>query len=349
MARAVTIDDIVREAKVGKGTVDRVLHNRGYVSEKTRKKVLKCIEELGYKPNTVARMLANKRTYRIAICHHEADTEQEFWDQLRNGIVQAQEEFGPMGIEVVEFILDLFSGDDQANAVRRIVEEGVDGLAIAAASAAPVTQVLNEAVAKGMPVVTFNTRIEQVNVPFVGIDGLASGRTAARLVDFVSKPGSHYFVFSPYKGKAKIINERKEGFFENIRILRPDMVCDGTFDDADDRALLEAEARRVALAFDSAYGGGTLHVTNETVWCVAKIVDELQLAHKINIVGYDLTSSVRNYIEKGVIDATIVQNPMKQAYSSIAMICRKLLVGEDMADDYLNIDIIVKENCRFEI
>ena len=40
----VTINDVARVAGVSKGTVDRVLHNRGEVSAKSKDKVLKVIE-----------------------------------------------------------------------------------------------------------------------------------------------------------------------------------------------------------------------------------------------------------------------------------------------------------------
>ena len=48
MDKTVTLEDVARAAGVGKGTVDRVLHNRGRVAEKTRERVLACIEELKY-------------------------------------------------------------------------------------------------------------------------------------------------------------------------------------------------------------------------------------------------------------------------------------------------------------
>ena len=38
MDKVVTINDIAKAAGVGKGTVDRVLHNRGRVSEETKKR-----------------------------------------------------------------------------------------------------------------------------------------------------------------------------------------------------------------------------------------------------------------------------------------------------------------------
>ena len=45
----VTINDVAKAAGVSKGTVDRVLHNRGEVSRKSKEKVLKVIEELGFR------------------------------------------------------------------------------------------------------------------------------------------------------------------------------------------------------------------------------------------------------------------------------------------------------------
>ena len=44
------------------GTVDRVLHKRGEVSESTKKRILKIISELDYKPNIFASNLASKKS-----------------------------------------------------------------------------------------------------------------------------------------------------------------------------------------------------------------------------------------------------------------------------------------------
>ena len=62
----VTINDVAKAAGVSKGTVDRVLHNRGEVSKKSKEKVLRVIEELGYKPNLYASMLASQKKHTIS-------------------------------------------------------------------------------------------------------------------------------------------------------------------------------------------------------------------------------------------------------------------------------------------
>ena len=61
-----TMEDVARLSGVSKGTVDRVLHDRGDVSEKTKQKVLKAIKEVGYKPNIFASILSMKKKYRIS-------------------------------------------------------------------------------------------------------------------------------------------------------------------------------------------------------------------------------------------------------------------------------------------
>lgn len=60
--RKITIKDIAKLAKVSIATVSRVINNSPYVDEKTRKKVLKLIEEYKYIPNLAAKALPSKST-----------------------------------------------------------------------------------------------------------------------------------------------------------------------------------------------------------------------------------------------------------------------------------------------
>lgn len=61
------IYDVATYAKVSVATVSRVINNSGNVSDKTRKKVEKAIEDLNYFPNDVARALASNKTNYIGI------------------------------------------------------------------------------------------------------------------------------------------------------------------------------------------------------------------------------------------------------------------------------------------
>lgn len=62
-----TISDVARRARVTTATVSNVITQRVPVSEKTRARVLEAIEELGYRPNLVARGLSQGKTKTLAL------------------------------------------------------------------------------------------------------------------------------------------------------------------------------------------------------------------------------------------------------------------------------------------
>ena len=62
-----TIVDVANIAGVTPTTVSRVINNRGYISEKTKKKVFEAMKELNYQPNEIARSLTKKKTNTIGI------------------------------------------------------------------------------------------------------------------------------------------------------------------------------------------------------------------------------------------------------------------------------------------
>ena len=57
-----TVFDVARLAGVSRGTVDRVLHSRGRVSQETVKKVQDAVEQLRFSPNPNAASLGSKRS-----------------------------------------------------------------------------------------------------------------------------------------------------------------------------------------------------------------------------------------------------------------------------------------------
>ncbi|MEJ2554836.1 MAG: LacI family DNA-binding transcriptional regulator [Anaerolineae bacterium] len=62
-----TIRDVAQRARVGVGTVSRVLNDNPSVSDATRQKVLSAIEDLDYMPNPIARRLSLGKTLTIAV------------------------------------------------------------------------------------------------------------------------------------------------------------------------------------------------------------------------------------------------------------------------------------------
>lgn len=65
---AVTLRDVAEKANVSPSTVSRILNKKDSaipISEETRQKVLKAVQEVGYKPNIAARRLAQRQSFAL--------------------------------------------------------------------------------------------------------------------------------------------------------------------------------------------------------------------------------------------------------------------------------------------
>ena len=63
----VTLQDVATLAGVSIKTVSRVVNHQGEITEATRQRVQAAIDELGYRPNVLARSLVNRRTDTLAV------------------------------------------------------------------------------------------------------------------------------------------------------------------------------------------------------------------------------------------------------------------------------------------
>ena len=61
------IKDVAKEAGVSVTTVSRVMNDRGYISEKTRKKVYDAMEKIGYHPNEFSKNFFRQKTNIIGL------------------------------------------------------------------------------------------------------------------------------------------------------------------------------------------------------------------------------------------------------------------------------------------
>jgi LacI family transcriptional regulator, kdg operon repressor len=66
--KRITISDVAQHAEVSKSTVSQYLNKRyDYMAPRTKERISKAIEELGYQPNIVARSLKQKSTSTIGV------------------------------------------------------------------------------------------------------------------------------------------------------------------------------------------------------------------------------------------------------------------------------------------
>ena len=95
-----TITERAKKAGVSIGTVDRVLHNRGKVSEKTRLAVEAVIEKYGYTPNPLARTLKKNKPFVIGVLMPPPGTGSGYWQMIFKGMKEAESELSAFGIKL---------------------------------------------------------------------------------------------------------------------------------------------------------------------------------------------------------------------------------------------------------
>lgn len=344
MDKVVTIEDVAKKAGVGRGTVDRVIHNRGRISAETRKKVLRCIEELDYKPNKAARMLAKKGNYRVAVTFH--NEEKEFWDQIKSGIERAAEEYKVLGVTVDYYILPKIDIDKQLEIINHVIESKYDGLAIVPYDSEKISDALNLAIDKGIEVVTFNNKDKRIHCCYVGHDGVQSGRTAGKMMSLIAKHHCKYAIISAHSKMMNQIDERCEGFQEVVKQKRGDMQFKGVFSFSEDCKEVYTRIREILEKMSDEIDA--IYVTTAIAGVVAKAINDSKLGKKIIFIGHDLTDSNLHYMREGIIDIIIGQEPERQGYSAVKKICEKLLTDEQIGqDEYTKISIVVTENIDF--
>ena len=100
----IRIIDIAEMAGVSVGTVDRVIHNRGRVSEENEKKVKAILEKANYQPNLMARSLASKKQYHF-IAITPSFEPGEYWEAISEGIDKAASETELYNINVTKLLI----------------------------------------------------------------------------------------------------------------------------------------------------------------------------------------------------------------------------------------------------
>lgn len=165
-----TIKDVAERAGVSVTTVSRVLNNRGYISEATRKKVYKAMEELDYQPNEVARSLFRKRSNIIGLI--VPTVAHPFFAEL-TAYVETYAYSRGYKVLVCNSQLDASKEQEYISMLRR---NQVDGIIMASH-----TLEVEEYKKLSLPVVTFDRFISN-RIPYVTSDNYQGGKLAVELL-----------------------------------------------------------------------------------------------------------------------------------------------------------------------
>ncbi|MEM9128366.1 MAG: LacI family DNA-binding transcriptional regulator [Pseudomonadota bacterium] len=219
MAEKVTSLDVARRAGVSQSAVSRVFTPGASASDATREKVMRAAEELGYRPNTLARAMITGKSRVIGVV--VAYLENQFYPMALEYLDRALKERG-------YHILLFMAKNDEG--VVQIVEEllsyQVEG--IITASVAMSSDIVKQCSDANIPVVMFNRGQETGGVAQVTSDNLQGGRTVAH---FLAASGHQKIAhISGWQGSSTGL-DRMRGFSDGLQEhgLKPFAIEDGKY------------------------------------------------------------------------------------------------------------------------
>lgn len=282
-----------------------------------------------------------KKPLRIAVLGLESSP---FWIPVKAGAHRAGQELASRGV-TVDWIVpgELHTAEVFGRAIDAAVAKQYDAIATIAGDAG-VAAYIDRAVQAGIPVATYNSETNTRNdrLFFVGADSYAQGQTAGALMcKLVGPTGKVGIITGFFAVEAHQL--RVKGFEDALHKGCPQAVIVGRVENQDKAEIAYQEAKDFMTAHADLAG---LIAIAGSPFGAARAVDEAGKAGKVHVVTFDAVDETMDYVEKGVIDATIGQDPDAQGHDPAIRLYNYLVAGQvpPYGRLYTRSDVITKAN-----
>ncbi|MFZ1814353.1 MAG: LacI family DNA-binding transcriptional regulator [Rhizobiaceae bacterium] len=268
-----TSEDVARLANVSQSAVSRTFTPGASVSAKTRDKVMKAAEELGYRPNALARAVISGKSRLIALLVAYLDN--QFYPIVIEKLSRVLQDNG------YQMLLMMTETGNQDRLVQRILQYQVEGIVMASASLS--SDLARECAQTGIPVVMLNRYVATSPASSVTSDNIEGGRLIA---DFLVRGGHGRIAYIAGAEDASTNRDREAGFYRGLaehgQAVHDREVGGYTFEGA-------AQAARILLS--ARQRPDAIFVANDhmafSVMDVARREFGLSIPGDISIAGYD--------------------------------------------------------------
>lgn len=343
----IRIVDIAEMAGVSVGTVDRVIHDRGRVSEENRKKVKAILEKVNYHPNMMARSLASKKQYHfVAII--PSYNEGEYWEAISEGIDKAASEMENYNVNVTKLYFDQYDNRTFDSVLATLREQSLDGILVATLFTDSVIRLSRDLDIKDIPYIYMDSNIQGQNqLAYFGTESYDAGVIAAKLLMDKIQAGSDILIARIVHAGKNDSNQgtnRKKGFCQYLQ----DSQFSGKLhevelkiNDPDYNFMKLDETFKMNSAIEGAV------IFNSTCFILGHYLKAREMKN-IKLVGYDLIEKNTTLLSEGIITSLIAQRPEQQGYNGIKSLCYHLIFKQSPEKiNLMPIDILIKENLKY--
>lgn len=201
----ITIKDVARLSEVSISTVSRVINDSKPVSPEVRRRVLKVIEETGYKPNDVARSLVTRRSYLIGVIVN--NLAQSYVADIVRGI----EEIGKMYGYDILLCSSYSNKETQEKYLQLLDRKQAEGLFLVGNRFD--SEILDLVKSLGKPCAFFTRDINET-MNYISIDSSAA---IYEMTNYLIKEGHKKIAFvSDFENRTSVENEKISGYMKAI-------------------------------------------------------------------------------------------------------------------------------------
>jgi len=276
MAKApITAQHVAEKAGVSQSAVSRVFSSNASASPAMTEKVKRVAEELGYRPNVLARSLITGKSKIIGLV--VAYLENQFYPEALEKLSLSLQD---QGYHVLVFMAKL-TDDNVDQLLEELLDYQVDGIVMASASMS--TDLAEQCHKTGVPVVMFNRRQSDESLSAITSNNELGGQKIARfLID-----GNHQRIahIAGWEGASTQL-DRERGFMRELEnqgvVLFDREVGNYHYDSA------QAAARRMFSkpTIPDAVFVGNDHMAIAVMECLRHEF-KLRIPEDISIIGYD--------------------------------------------------------------
>lgn len=301
--------DVAKLARVSQSTVSRVFSGVSTVSPEIRQRVLEASNQLGYRPNALARSLISKRTSLIALLVMR--NESPFYHHMIDYVI---DEAQRRKYNVI--IVRQRDNESGADLISHALEYRVDGVIVTAIEDSKIAREV--CVESDTPIVLLNRYIAGVDADVVCCDNYAAG---VMIANYLNKKGHRKIACLIGDERALITRDRILGIKDQCEALALNLV------DIKYGAFTYNSGREMCLEMME-----TLDTMPDAIFCGADVIAfgvidtlrnnfGLRVPEDISVVGFNDIKEAR----WKAYDLTTVRQPFQDlASSSLDLLIRRI-------------------------
>lgn len=337
---------------VSRGTVDRVLHNRGSVAPAKKKAVMEAIEKAGFKPNEFASLIATNRSHRI-VCLIPRYFSGDVWELTAAGMAKAADEVKSSGVEVEIVTYDQYDSASFSQVCEALLADAPSGVVVAPMFRMGTMTLVRELASRGIPYVYIDTKLDDDSyLEFFGLPMYQSGYLGGEVLTQRNRREISEILNVRIRRDKNHLSDptmlRRAGFLDFVNEYLPwcevrDITInpqdlEETYAILDKEFLPDLEKQRNLVMF------------NSRVYIIANYIRERGVKG-CNILGYDMLERNLQSLKDGTVDWIIAQHSDIQAGNAVRTLANYLALNRPIAkrDNYSQMDILNRFNCDYYV